>query len=70
MDENIDEIVRAFTDFEQNIYKFRDKGNKLAARKSRVALLKVWKLSKILRKQIQERKHKQRYIVKYGNDTV
>jgi hypothetical protein len=68
MNENIDEIIEAFTDFEKNIVSFRDKGSKLAARKSRVALLKVWKLSKVLRKQIQERKHKQRYIVKYGYD--
>ena len=65
MNENIDQIIEAYAVFEKHIIKFRDKGTKLSARKARKALLTMVKVGKVLRKQIQERKHKQKYIIKY-----
>jgi hypothetical protein len=56
MNENITSIQTNFASFQEEITKFMEKDNASAAARARKALLEVGKLTRVLRKQIQERK--------------
>jgi len=57
MNDNIVSIEQNFKVFQEEIAKFVQKDNSSAGSRARKALLEVNKLSKVLRKQIQERKN-------------
>ena len=56
MNENITSLLANFADFQENIAKFMEKDNASAAARARKALLEIGKLTRRLRKQVQERK--------------
>ncbi len=56
MNDNITSLQTNFSDFQENIVKFMEKDNSSAAARARKALLEMGKLTRTLRKQIQERK--------------
>ena len=56
MNENITSLQTNFADFQENITKFMEKDNASAAARARKALLEMGKLTRTLRKQVQERK--------------
>jgi hypothetical protein len=56
MNDNITSLQTNFNDFQENIVKFMEKDNASAAARARKALLEMGKLTRTLRKQIQERK--------------
>lgn len=56
MNDNITSLQTNFSEFQENITKFMEKDNASAAARARKALLEIGKLTRALRKQIQERK--------------
>ena len=56
MNDNITSLQTNFADFQENVAKFMEKYNASAAARARKALLEIGKLTRTLRKQIQERK--------------
>jgi len=56
MNDNITAIGTNFATFQEEITKFMEKDNSSAAARARKALLEIGKLTRTLRKQIQERK--------------
>lgn len=56
MNDNINLLEQNFAIYKENIAKFVEKDNASAAARARKALLEVGKLTRALRKQIQERK--------------
>jgi hypothetical protein len=56
MNENITSLQTNFATFQEEIVKFTEKNNSSAAARARKALLEIGKLTRTLRKQIQERK--------------
>jgi len=56
MTDNITSIATNFATFQEEITKFMEKDNASAAARARKALLEIGKLTRTLRKQIQERK--------------
>jgi len=56
MTDNITAITTNFASFQEEITKFMEKDNSSAAARARKALLEIGKLTRTLRKQIQERK--------------
>jgi hypothetical protein len=56
MNDNITSLNSNFTLFQEEIVKFMDKNNASAAARARKSLLEIGKLTRVLRKQIQERK--------------
>ena len=56
MNENITSLQTNYNDFQENITKFMEKDNASAAARARKALLEMGKLTRVLRKQVQERK--------------
>jgi hypothetical protein len=56
MNDNITSIGTNFATFQEEITKFMEKDNASAAARARKALLEIGKLTRALRKQIQERK--------------
>jgi chemotaxis regulatin CheY-phosphate phosphatase CheZ len=56
MTDNITAITTNFASFQEEIAKFMQKDNSSAAARARKALLEIGKLTRTLRKQIQERK--------------
>jgi hypothetical protein len=54
--ENTTQLTTLFADFSENIQKFTEKDNASAAFRARKALLEIGKLTREVRKQIQERK--------------
>lgn len=56
MNDNINSIKANFATFSDEITKFMEKDNASAAARARKALLEVGKLTRTIRKQIQERK--------------
>jgi len=56
MNDNITSIATNFATFQEEITKFMEKDNASAAARARKALLEIGKLTRTLRKQIQERK--------------
>jgi chemotaxis regulatin CheY-phosphate phosphatase CheZ len=56
MTDNISSITTNFATFQEEITKFMEKDNASAAARARKALLEIGKLTRTLRKQIQERK--------------
>jgi hypothetical protein len=56
MNDNINSIKANFATFSDEIAKFMEKDNASAAARARKALLEVGKLTRVIRKQIQERK--------------
>ena len=56
MTDNITSIATIFASFQEEIAKFMEKDNASAAARARKALLEIGKLTRTLRKQIQERK--------------
>jgi chemotaxis regulatin CheY-phosphate phosphatase CheZ len=56
MTDNITAITTNFASFHEEITKFMEKDNSSAAARARKALLEIGKLTRTLRKQIQERK--------------
>lgn len=56
MNDNINSIKANFATFSDEITKFMEKDNASAAARARKALLEVGKLTRVIRKQIQERK--------------
>lgn len=56
MNDNITSLTTNFAEFQENISKFMEKDNASAAARARKALLEIGKLTRTLRKQIQERK--------------
>lgn len=56
MTDNITAITTNFASFQEEIAKFMEKDNASAAARARKALLEIGKLTRTLRKQIQERK--------------
>jgi hypothetical protein len=57
MEDNINSIETQFEIFADNVSKFNEKGNASAGTRARKALLEISKISKDLRKQIQEKKN-------------
>ncbi len=57
MEDNINSIETQFEIFTDNVSKFNEKGNASAGTRARKALLEISKISKDLRKQIQEKKN-------------
>lgn len=57
MEDNINSIETQFEIFVDNVSKFNEKGNASAGTRARKALLEISKISKDLRKQIQEKKN-------------
>ena len=56
MNDNITSLQANFSEFQENITKFMEKDNASAAARARKSLLEIGKLTRTLRKQIQERK--------------
>lgn len=56
MNDNIELIKQEFESFVTDITKFNEKGTAVAASRARKSLLNISKVTKELRKQIQERK--------------
>ena len=56
MTDNITSIATNFASFQEEIAKFMEKDNASAAARARKSLLEIGKLTRTLRKQIQERK--------------
>ena len=56
MNDNITSLTTNFAEFQENISKFMEKDNASAAARARKALLEIGKLTRNIRKQIQERK--------------
>jgi len=57
MEDNINSIETQFEIFNENVAKFNEKNNASAGTRARKALLEITKISKELRKQIQEKKN-------------
>jgi hypothetical protein len=56
MNDNITLIEQHFAEYKENIAKFMEKDNASAAARARKSLLELGKLTRAVRKQIQERK--------------
>ena len=56
MNDNITSLQTNYSEFQENIVKFMEKDNASAAARARKALLEMGKLTRVLRKQVQERK--------------
>ena len=54
--DNVELMSEYFTQFIENIDKFNDKGTAAAGTRARKALLEIGKLTKTIRKEIQEKK--------------
>jgi hypothetical protein len=56
-EENINELTQQFNSFTEEIQKFNDKGIAAAGTRARKSLLEIAKLTKIIRKEIQDVKN-------------
>lgn len=56
MNENIEIIKQEYSNFLEDVTKFTEKGTSAAASRARKSLLKMGKVIRVLRKQIQEKK--------------
>ncbi len=57
MEENINLLKENFDVFNENISKFNEKDNAAAGTRARKALLEIAKLTKVIRKDIQDKKN-------------
>tara|TARA_R110002012_G_scaffold318198_1_gene535879 strand:+ start:106 stop:288 length:183 start_codon:yes stop_codon:yes gene_type:complete len=57
MEENINSLEVQYNDYMDNIAKFKEKENAAAGTRARKALLEIAKLTKVIRKEIQDIKN-------------
>ena len=55
--DNLNEITEQYNSFQEEIEKFNEKGVNAAGTRARKALLEIAKLTKIIRKDIQDKKN-------------
>mgnify|MGYP003117601934 CR=1 FL=1 len=56
-EDNITLLTDQYNTFQEEIEKFEDKGNASAGTRARKALLEIAKLTKVIRKEIQDKKN-------------
>ena len=59
MEQNIESLNEQFGQFTENLTKFNEKRNAAAGTRARKALLEIAKLTKVIRKEIQDKKNAQ-----------
>jgi vacuolar-type H+-ATPase catalytic subunit A/Vma1 len=57
MEDNINLLESQYSDYKENIAKFNEKENAAAGTRARKALLEIAKLTKVIRKEIQDIKN-------------